>query len=284
VTSTPFDPLPLRAILREPDSYTRSFPQTVGLRLNQAVGSAGQILQDALVADRTQPSHAVAVVDSAQAGAAVRQSVTAAAGPPPTIRITSSSLPELLELADSICVDLLGGEFAVRGSELFLARHDSSVFDHPNQHRLTGLVDAGVDVLMAPGRFPCTVVIGADLALLSADSRAGRGRVVLVRIAEVVRELSLIQDGLREIAIRFADFIRLAATFVPDGQHRQVLAKMCAGRKDETAAREMNMSVRTYRRYVARIMQDLNVNSRFEAGLRVAELGLSSLPTAKAYR
>lgn len=54
----------------------------------------------------------------------------------------------------------------------------------------------------------------------------------------------------------------------------QVLAQLCSGVKDETAAREMDVSVRTYRRYVARILRILNAKSRFQAGIKVAELGL----------
>jgi hypothetical protein len=38
----------------------------------------------------------------------------------------------------------------------------------------------------------------------------------------------------------------------------------------------MNVSVRTYRRHVAAILKSLHVNTRFEAGLKAAELGLLS--------
>ncbi|NEE20393.1 response regulator transcription factor, partial [Streptomyces sp. SID7499] len=43
---------------------------------------------------------------------------------------------------------------------------------------------------------------------------------------------------------------------------------------DEVAARELTVSVRTYRRYVAEIMTLLDATSRFQAGVRAAELGL----------
>lgn len=255
----------------------RRFPPTVDLGLDRALNSAQQILQDALTAYRAQPARSVAVVDSEHAAAAVRHSVEATDEQAPTVRITSSCLPELLELAGPTGADIFGPGYALAGSQLLLARHDTTVLDGPYQRRLAELTDAGMDIRVAPGRFPSTVVIGTDVTLMQADWREGRGRVVIVRAAEVVRELSRIQDGLREVAMVFADFARLAATLGPGGQHSQVLAKMCTGMKDETAAREMNMSVRTYRRYVARIMQDLDVTSRFEAGLRVAELGLSAV-------
>jgi DNA-binding NarL/FixJ family response regulator len=48
-----------------------------------------------------------------------------------------------------------------------------------------------------------------------------------------------------------------------------------AGLKDETAARELGLSLRTYRRRVADLMAALGADSRFQAGLRARELGLT---------
>jgi hypothetical protein len=59
------------------------------------------------------------------------------------------------------------------------------------------------------------------------------------------------------------------------GQPAQsILASLRAGEKDEVAARKLGMSVRTYRRHVAEIMRDVRATSRFQAGVRAAELGL----------
>jgi hypothetical protein len=59
------------------------------------------------------------------------------------------------------------------------------------------------------------------------------------------------------------------------GQRAQsILASLGAGEKDEVAARKLGMSVRTYRRHVAEIMRDVHATSRFQAGVRAAELGL----------
>jgi DNA-binding NarL/FixJ family response regulator len=40
------------------------------------------------------------------------------------------------------------------------------------------------------------------------------------------------------------------------------------------AARELNVSLRTYRRHVAEILRELGASSRFQAGARAVELGL----------
>ncbi|URN11094.1 hypothetical protein LUW77_01230 [Streptomyces radiopugnans] len=47
---------------------------------------------------------------------------------------------------------------------------------------------------------------------------------------------------------------------------RQILCALRAGVTDEVAARELTVSVRTYRRYVAEIMTLLGASSRFQAG------------------
>ncbi len=57
---------------------------------------------------------------------------------------------------------------------------------------------------------------------------------------------------------------------------RRILLALSSGRTDEVAARELGMSVRTYRRNVAEITRELGANSRFQAGARAVELGLLS--------
>jgi DNA-binding NarL/FixJ family response regulator len=58
---------------------------------------------------------------------------------------------------------------------------------------------------------------------------------------------------------------------------RMILAALRDGHTDDVAARELGMSVRTYRRYVADFMRDVDATSRFQAGVRAAQLRL--LPT-----
>ncbi|MCM2387921.1 TrmB family transcriptional regulator sugar-binding domain-containing protein [Streptomyces albipurpureus] len=57
-----------------------------------------------------------------------------------------------------------------------------------------------------------------------------------------------------------------------------ILERLNAGGTDQAAARELGVSVRTYRRYVAGIMDALGTKSRFQAGVRAAEAGLLQPP------
>lgn len=55
---------------------------------------------------------------------------------------------------------------------------------------------------------------------------------------------------------------------------REVLRHLALGSKDETAAREMGMALRTYRRVVAQLMETLDARSRFQAGFVAGRRGL----------
>ncbi|MDI3390700.1 LuxR C-terminal-related transcriptional regulator [Streptomyces sp. B-S-A8] len=57
-------------------------------------------------------------------------------------------------------------------------------------------------------------------------------------------------------------------------QQLWVLRLMSTGRKDEAIARELGVSVRTLRRVMADLMARLGVESRFQAGITAARLGL----------
>jgi DNA-binding NarL/FixJ family response regulator len=57
---------------------------------------------------------------------------------------------------------------------------------------------------------------------------------------------------------------------------REILRALGAGLTDEVASRRMGVSLRTYRRRVADLMRALDSDSRFQAGLRAGELGLTS--------
>lgn len=81
----------------------------------------------------------------------------------------------------------------------------------------------------------------------------------------------------------FDQFWTSSIPFVPDGPgyqnvsddlRRSLVALLAQGLKDEVVAKRLGMSVRTCRRHIASLMQELGAESRFEAGVKCAELGL----------
>lgn len=59
-----------------------------------------------------------------------------------------------------------------------------------------------------------------------------------------------------------------------------VLSMLEKGVKDEVAARLLGVSIRTYRRHVAHLLDQVSASTRFQAGSRYAELGLISTTRA----
>jgi DNA-binding NarL/FixJ family response regulator len=81
----------------------------------------------------------------------------------------------------------------------------------------------------------------------------------------------------------FDQFWVAATPFIADGPgyknvldelQRSIIRLLAQGLKDEVVARRLGMSVRTCRRHIAVIMQELEAESRFEAGVKAAGLGL----------
>ncbi|MCI4039976.1 DNA-binding response regulator [Streptomyces sp. TRM75563] len=60
-----------------------------------------------------------------------------------------------------------------------------------------------------------------------------------------------------------------------NGRTSEVLRSLASGATDEAAAKELGMSLRTYRRRVAELLVTLGAGSRFQAGVRAAEWGLT---------
>ncbi|MEE6280804.1 hypothetical protein [Georgenia sunbinii] len=72
------------------------------------------------------------------------------------------------------------------------------------------------------------------------------------------------------------------AKFTAHDRHR-LLGLLVSGVKDEAAAREVGVSLRTYRRHVRQLRDELGARSRFEAGFLAGERGwYTSSPAALA--
>ena len=66
-----------------------------------------------------------------------------------------------------------------------------------------------------------------------------------------------------------------APTARPD---EQLLALLAAGLKDEAIARQLGVSLRTVHRRTSQLLDGVGARTRFQAGLRAAQLGLLPPP------
>jgi hypothetical protein len=121
---------------------------------------------------------------------------------------------------------------------------------------------------------PLSALIVDNRVVLSEADWAGDRRVTQIRVPEVAHAIGTLFQSVWNKAVSV-----MSESIIFDGPHRSVLARriltaLHEGVPDEVAARELNVSVRTYGRYVAEIMSALGASSRFQAGVRAAKAGL----------
>lgn len=173
---------------------------------------------------------------------------------------------ESLGIVDALHHDVLGV-----GHRLQLLLH-RSVLAGASDPRLKRLGVLGAEVRVTHRSLPDMVVHGSEVFAASHPApHQDRRQVVHVRSRELSTSLLHLFSALWDHAEDIASARRAV-----DSIRATVLAYLYAGTLDDAAAREMGISVRTYRRYVARVLRDLDVTSRFQAGVKAANLKLLS--------
>ncbi len=141
---------------------------------------------------------------------------------------------------------------------------------------------AGHEVRVETGDLQGGVIVDGQTAFVHAGpGQPGRYASVIEDPASV-RVLDLMFAAAWRTAMPMAEHLRLADRLRTDSV-RRILDRLRAGRTDDVAAREIQVSLRTYRRHVAAIMRDVGANSPFQEGCsgvrtRAAGPGLSGRP------
>lgn len=194
---------------------------------------------------------------------------------------TAGTLEDLvLRARSSVNVALTGSAPLVEAALRVLVRVPSSVVLRVLcSPAAVDLAPSALRTLPAVRVFPhelCGIVVvdgkSAFLRIGGAD-----GRAAVVTDPAAVSTLQLLYVGVWSRARKLVDQPELSPRLRSD-LTRRILEQLRSGRTDATAARELQVSLRTYRRHVAEIMRELNASSRFQAGVRAVEIGL--LPKA----
>ncbi|MEU4740569.1 DNA-binding response regulator [Actinosynnema sp. NPDC023658] len=134
------------------------------------------------------------------------------------------------------------------------------------------LADHGAEVRVSASEVNETILLDGRVVILAGDESHGARSYSVVTQPEVVHGVtSLFEATWRagtELAVHEAETAELRS-FAPG-----LLDALNEGWTDETAARALGVSLRTYRRRVAELMTALGASSRFQAGARARELGL----------
>ncbi|WP_236594555.1 DNA-binding response regulator [Saccharothrix sp. 6-C] len=148
----------------------------------------------------------------------------------------------------------------------------STLLDPRWAHHARHMAEHGADVRVSAHDVNETIVLDGRVVILAGDESHGARSYSVITQPEVVHGItSLFEAAWRagtELAVHEAEMAELRA-FMPG-----VLDALNEGWTDETAARALGVSLRTYRRRVAELMAALGASSRFQAGARAHELGL----------
>jgi hypothetical protein len=166
----------------------------------------------------------------------------------------------------------LGRRVAAGVSACVLCSPDTALA--PGELRLLDRARAlGVETRVAEPTLLELVLVDGRIALVRSAAGAAGEQALIARAPAILGGLRALFTGTWDAAIPAADYRRFAKR-TWDELTQQVLAFLSTGYKDDVAARQLGMSVRTYRRYVAVILRDMGATSRFQAGVKAAELGL----------
>jgi DNA-binding NarL/FixJ family response regulator len=177
-------------------------------------------------------------------------------GDPSVARAVNAAVGELLASGAQVAVRML----CTRGT-----------LDRKLAERATG-ADAALKLRIFAMAPLTAVIVDQSEALVCAESAVGV-RASMIRSASVIRALGSLADTIWKSSTVTADRISFGDRVRSDTV-RQVLSCLRLGLTDEVAARELEVSVRTYRRYVAEIMTLLGAESRFQAGAHASQRGL----------
>ncbi|CAM3050009.1 MULTISPECIES: response regulator transcription factor [Dermacoccus] len=114
-----------------------------------------------------------------------------------------------------------------------------------------------------PNEFVC---YGTDLVLANTEWGGDEGRYAVLRDPVVVRAF-----------VELFDRLWAASTTVDDGvdtTSERLVELMQAGLKDEAIARVLGVSLRTVRRRIAALMDECNVETRFQLAVELTERGI----------
>lgn len=128
----------------------------------------------------------------------------------------------------------------------------------------------GLDVRVTQRDLPDIVIIDGKRAFTRLS--AAKSDSLFIWNSEMVKLLNAFYAEAWRSSLDHNVYAKLTRIY-QCGHTRKIIDLLARGHKDEVAARSMNMSVRTYRRYIAELMRDLGAQSRFQIGVRLAQVG-----------
>jgi DNA-binding CsgD family transcriptional regulator len=134
------------------------------------------------------------------------------------------------------------------------------------------LAAAGANVRVAADVPTKLIVVPGYAAMVPLDYDTQDGNnALLVRDPTLVGALAELFELVWERAVPFSALYPPAER--PGGGDHDLLSLLATGSKDETIARQLDLSLRTVRRHVAALLADVGAQTRFQAGVEAVRRG-----------
>jgi len=161
-----------------------------------------------------------------------------------------------------------------RGLRLRSVYHPRALEDPAMEKYLHDIAGLGGEVRITADPMDRMLIFDRGIAVVPMDPKDSSRGALLVREAGLVAQMLNYFDGIWQAATDLQEHTEpTSGPPLLSGLEKQVLSALANSDKDEIAARELNISVRTYRRHVADLMARLNAVNRFQAALRAKEEG-----------
>ncbi|MFC4327639.1 helix-turn-helix transcriptional regulator [Streptomyces andamanensis] len=172
--------------------------------------------------------------------------------------------PESIEISRPIDLRILR-----RGVRMRTLMASACLQDETTLVYLRELVARGAEIRISPHPIERMIICDRAVALTPIDPQNTARGALLTR-----------EPGLVSTVVSLFERMWAASQELPEEAlpsltevERQILQTLYLVDKDETGARQLNMALRTYRKYVARLMARLDADNRFQAALRARERG-----------
>ncbi|GGU25947.1 helix-turn-helix transcriptional regulator [Nocardioides albus] len=129
-------------------------------------------------------------------------------------------------------------------------------------------IEVGEEIRILPRVATHMMVVGSTHAMFPDPLGPVEQPMINVRQRGIVEVVTSYFEELWRRALPAAELEDL-----PNAERRLLLAELASGAQDEQIARRLGVSLRTVRRRVAELLEELGATSRFEAGVEAARRG-----------
>jgi DNA-binding CsgD family transcriptional regulator len=174
-------------------------------------------------------------------------------------------------LRDAIDRDL---SILARGAKIRTIYQHTATASLATRTYVSQITDKGGQVRTTTGTFDRLLIFDSAIAFIPMARQHGNPPgAALVQDATIVEFARRVFENHWAVSIPFALEPDARAETLTEVQEA-ILKLMASGMKDDVIARRLGMATRTCRRYITTLMEELGATSRFQAGVRAAQLGL----------